>query len=1140
VSVGDVDAGSGTISTVVSAVNGDLTFSLAGGAGATGNGTGSVTLTGTVAQVNAALATLTYNSDDGFTGADTISVLTSDGGNTGSGGTLQSNGGVANTFQVGVVPQVFIIDNNNATADDANSGTSTNPFNSIASFNTLAGDGTGDYIYVRNGTGTYSEADGFDLLNNQQLWGQGQTLQFVNPVTGEVVTIGTGSSGTTPTISITGSGNHAVDLGQGNTLTGLNLATTLANQTAVSDGGGTVGSLTVSDVDVTGTGMAVDVDQGGTLNVALGTLSSSGSSQQGVQLAGTALSGTFTATTGAISGSTGTGFLVGDGSGTANTGGTVAISYGGNISSSGTARTVDIEDRSAGAGTVTLSGTLTHSSGNGTGVFIDDIAAGAISLSGSNTFNTGTAVAIQITDATGGSVTFSGSLDIDTTSGTGINLSGNTVASSFTGSQVTINTTSGAGVNVSGNSGTVSFNNAGNGLDIVTAGATGFAASSSGTITIQGSSNSISTTTGTALNVSSSTIGAAGLNFLSISASGGTNGIVLSNTGSTGALTVTGSGLANSGGTIQNTTGDGIDVLNGMFNLARMLIQNIAGHGIDAANLVGTNTLSNSTISGFDSGGANSENGLNVINTSSTLGSLTVSGTTFSNGSAGNDGIFIEAQGNGNMTVSVSGSTFTGLFGDGLQANGITGATGTVRLTVSGSTFTSAVAGTGNGGISMNPFGDINFIADINGNTFTDIMRPVTNLGAIGMTNGETADADVTIRNNTLSDIEGARGITITADGGTTDLLIDNNTVNSLGSTSKSAINVNFTNNPGLGTVGTGNVTVSNNDIGQTGALWTAGDANANAVLLQALAGASMIAAVTNNVVDANTNSVFEVVRLRASDSGTINGTVTGNDIQDTATATHAEFDATAGTSTLAGTVNLNISGNNLNAGGVLLLTENTAGTINVTQASSAAVSTANGGATVTVTGTPTFGAGTPPLPSTPSLPLWVLGEPSGSGTAALTEDQFLSVVSAAVQRWASAGLSQTQYDVLSHLTFAVVNMDGANIGASAGSLVLVDDDAGGLGWFVDATPLDDSEFSAVTSATHLLAATDTAAQGVDLLTAVMHEIGHTLGLSDSYAVADMDALMYGYLSAGERRLPPVEVEIVGSQLTCGTFSDVP
>ena len=49
------------------------------GAGVTGNGTASVTITGTAAQINAALVGLTYTGNLNFNGADTLTVATNDG-----------------------------------------------------------------------------------------------------------------------------------------------------------------------------------------------------------------------------------------------------------------------------------------------------------------------------------------------------------------------------------------------------------------------------------------------------------------------------------------------------------------------------------------------------------------------------------------------------------------------------------------------------------------------------------------------------------------------------------------------------------------------------------------------------------------------------------------------------------------------------------------------------------------------------------------------------------------------------------------------------------------------------------------------------------------------------------------------------
>jgi len=82
--VADVDAGAGNITTTLTVTNGTLTV-VAGG-GVTDNGTSSVTIIGTVAEVNAALATVTYTPTANFNGPATLTMTTNDGGNSGAGG----------------------------------------------------------------------------------------------------------------------------------------------------------------------------------------------------------------------------------------------------------------------------------------------------------------------------------------------------------------------------------------------------------------------------------------------------------------------------------------------------------------------------------------------------------------------------------------------------------------------------------------------------------------------------------------------------------------------------------------------------------------------------------------------------------------------------------------------------------------------------------------------------------------------------------------------------------------------------------------------------------------------------------------------------------------------------------------------
>ena len=82
---------------------------------------------------------------------------------------------------------------------------------------------------------------------------------------------------------------------------------------------------------------------------------------------------------------------------------------------------------------------------------------------------------------------------------------------------------------------------------------------------------------------------------------------------------------------------------------------------------------------------------------------------------------------------------------------------------------------------------------------------------------------------------------------------------------------------------------------------------------------------------------------------------------------------------------------------------------------------------------------------------------------------------------------------------------------------ILIDHDANGVGWFIDSTPLDNSEFSGSRGAeeqgsrgeTYLLAPTESEASGkYDLLTTVLHELAHLYGFVDGYQGFDANIEM--------------------------------
>lgn len=67
-----------------------------------------------------------------------------------------------------------------------------------------------------------------------------------------------------------------------------------------------------------------------------------------------------------------------------------------------------------------------------------------------------------------------------------------------------------------------------------------------------------------------------------------------------------------------------------------------------------------------------------------------------------------------------------------------------------------------------------------------------------------------------------------------------------------------------------------------------------------------------------------------------------------------------------------------------------------------------------------------------------------------------------------------------------------------------IDHDANGVGWFIDSTPLNNSEFTAQDTDSYLLATAESEASGkYDLLTTVLHELAHLYGFIDGYAGFD-------------------------------------
>jgi hypothetical protein len=137
---------------------------------------------------------------------------------------------------------------------------------------------------------------------------------------------------------------------------------------------------------------------------------------------------------------------------------------------------------------------------------------------------------------------------------------------------------------------------------------------------------------------------------------------------------------------------------------------------------------------------------------------------------------------------------------------------------------------------------------------------------------------------------------------------------------------------------------------------------------------------------------------------------------------------------------------------------------------------------------------------------------PSGT-TDTLTQDRLAPIVAEAIARW-ETGLGLEAETTLTGVKIEVVDLTGEMLGEACGNTIRIDRDAAGYGWFVDATPHDDLEFLADASGTLTARNGSAAKDRADLLTTVMHEMGHMLGFSDGVS----DDLMDSLLPLGTRR----------------------
>ena len=124
-----------------------------------------------------------------------------------------------------------------------------------------------------------------------------------------------------------------------------------------------------------------------------------------------------------------------------------------------------------------------------------------------------------------------------------------------------------------------------------------------------------------------------------------------------------------------------------------------------------------------------------------------------------------------------------------------------------------------------------------------------------------------------------------------------------------------------------------------------------------------------------------------------------------------------------------------------------------------------------------------------------------------LTSEQLNTLFQTAIKRWSQQPLSQDQLDRLNNITLEITDLSEGILGETQGSVIFIDNTADGFGWFVDANPEDSVEFIYNSGENQFAAADGSDADySIDLLTVLLHEIGHVLGYTHDAQFAIMDA----------------------------------
>jgi hypothetical protein len=1150
------------------AIKGITIYSAAAGGVAIRDGGGTVG-TLVIDKVAIAGAGQIIDIDQGGTLNVTLTSASSTGSTGGNGGVIDLTG-VGGTFTVSGA--TTINGTHGQTGIDLTTNTSlTANFNGLTTVNmTAAGSTTNAAIILGSGTNAAVNFTGgldIDTVNGGGLSVTGTAIS----VSGSNNTINTsGGAILTITNSTVGAGNiNFATLAASSTTAGTSIninnldGGTFHVDTASVAGSNTDGifigggSTTTFDFDsatvgvTSGVGISISGAGNGTVN--FDTVAINGganSSSHGVSIQGATSSVTIGGgSIGATDDPAGDGVNI--------SGGTGIITIGASITKTSAGNVVEINDHETGA--VTFSGALTGGSAASpasNGILVNSVNSGTVNFNGQTTLFTGGNAAVTLTGNTGGTINFAAGgtgLDITTTTGAGFTATGGGTVN-VTGAGNTITSVGGTALNVVNTTiggsdltfKSISANGGVSGIVLNNTGSLGGLTVTGDTnLTVKDGTNSsggvIQNSTGVGISLTS-TFDASFTNVHVLNTQrSGIGGTEVNNfTFQNGKIS--GSGLARttaaqSDGNISfnDTATFTQNNVRGTVNISENVLNNSYGHGVVIQNYSGTisnltisdNSMTSSTSSADSVGTAILVASYGTATTSSSVTKATVDGNVIRN-FPGNAGIFF-AGGNSNAggpggTMGVAGSatdiikiTNNNVQGQsaaaplGTQAisasiqGGNSGSRSQGNFDISGNTLKNTVGHT----LNASTFGYATASFNISNNQIesNNSLSSAAITGGIGQTNAaimnQTPLMTATISGNTITKTNGSSIFFVATDThGTLNLHILNNNVSQI---TGSGINYGVRLLSGDTTPGqdntlnleiSGNTLVGTEDPGFTptgiGLRKQGTDPNINSFSIEGYVGDGSAASVAAYVNSKNPNGGGTAsISAQSGYTGISDVPLMAASAPPQGSSEASQDDERAPEEKFVDTPKVDAGGSGNSAGG------------------SSQTGSQDGGAPVPAGNA----AGTPSAPSAPAQPIVV-----DDGVLSQAELDF--IVEAAIARWAAAGATAEQIAAMRAVQFSVEDLAGLQVGASGAGTIKLDVNAAGWNWFIDETPNDDLEFTG--SGTQLSAADQKGASGtrIDLLTVVMHELGHQIGLADQYGAEDRDELMAGIINAGERRLP--------------------